>query len=185
MKRDVLNVWKCTAGESRQQVVVVLPGCCEEGKGSNCFSGGPIKDVVGSCWHRALEMGDWGSRHPSWLGTSWEGWQGAWGCLLLHVHGVERATNPAVHAGARTRTSKMQMLAGENRGTAATQEPEQLTKNFSCCSLGPFKWLAKVSPRYKMGGRNCVSALALSGLSSWTVSGMMIVLNSWNTSNTK
>lgn len=26
-------------------MVVVLPGCCEEGKGSNCFSGGPIKDV--------------------------------------------------------------------------------------------------------------------------------------------
>lgn len=63
MKRDVANVLKCTLEESRQQVVAVLHGCCEEGKGSSCFSGGPIKDIVGSCCHRALEMGDWGSRH--------------------------------------------------------------------------------------------------------------------------
>lgn len=47
-KKAILNVLKCTAEESRQQVFVVLRGFCEEGKGSNSFSGGPIKDVAGS-----------------------------------------------------------------------------------------------------------------------------------------
>lgn len=48
MKRDVLNVLKCTAEGSRQQVVVALQGFCEEGKGSKCFSGGPIEDTARS-----------------------------------------------------------------------------------------------------------------------------------------
>lgn len=100
------------------------------------------------------EMGDWGfgwgRRCPWWLGTSWEGWWGAQGSLLPHLlmHGTERVTNPAVHAGTRTRTSKKRMFAGGNTGTAATQEPEQLTKSFSCCSLGPLKWHAKISPYF-------------------------------------
>lgn len=52
-----------------------------------------------------------------------------------------------VHEGTRTRTLKEQMFAGGNTGTAATQEPE-LTKNFSCCSLGPFKQHTKISPQF-------------------------------------
>lgn len=65
MKRDVLNVLKCTAKEQQQQVVVVLHGFCEKGKCSNCFSGGPTKDIGGS-WvllTQHWEVGDWGSTH--------------------------------------------------------------------------------------------------------------------------
>lgn len=129
-------------------------GCCSAwlwwgGKGQQLFPRCPHQ---GCCWEQGAadtkhwEMGDWGSRHPFWLGTSREGWQGVWGCLLLHVHGVERATNPVVHEGTRTRTSKKQMFAGGNTSTVGTQEPEQFTMNFSCCSLGLFKWHAKISP---------------------------------------
>lgn len=56
MKRDVL---KCTAEESRQQVVVVLHGFCEEGKVSKCFSGGPIKDTAGSRLLLTQSTGKW------------------------------------------------------------------------------------------------------------------------------
>lgn len=59
MKRDVLNVSKCTAEDSRQQVVVVLCGFCEEGKGSSSFSGGPIKYAARSCVLLTQSTGKW------------------------------------------------------------------------------------------------------------------------------
>ena len=117
-------------------------------------TGPPVAPSWTCCWELGaaamehVEMGDWGfgwgRRHPWWLETSWEGW---WGSLLPHLlmHGTERVTNPAVHVGTRTRTSKKRMFAGGDTGTAATQETEQLTKSFAGCSLGPFKWHAKIS----------------------------------------
>lgn len=59
MKRDVLNVLKCTAEESRQQVVIALHGFCEKGKGSNSFSGDPIEDAARSWVLLTQSIGKW------------------------------------------------------------------------------------------------------------------------------
>jgi len=112
------------------------------------------------CWELGaartehLEMGDWGfgwgRRHPWWLGNSWEGWQRAQGSLVPHslMHGAEMVKTPVIHVGIRARTSKKRMFAGGNTGTSATREPVQSAKIFPCCSLGPFKWHAKISLKF-------------------------------------
>lgn len=120
------SVLKCTAEESSRQPVVALPAFCEEGKGcSGWSSGGPVMTCgweLGTAAMEHLEMGEWGfgwgRKHPWWLGTSWEEWQGGQGSLLprLLMHGTQRVTNPAVHVGKRARTSKkMDVCWGKHR----------------------------------------------------------------------
>lgn len=148
------NVLKCAAEESSRHPVIAPLAFCEEGKGcSDWSSGGPIMDLClgdGHCSHGGLGNGRMGlllGKEASFMVRDrLGGVVGAQGSLLprLLTHSTQRVTNPAVHVGTRTRTSKKRMFVGGNTGSAATQEPEQLTKSFSCCSLGPFKWHAKI-----------------------------------------